>query len=771
MSSAEGTTLGALLGRFRTEAGVSQVKMARLMKMSRQGYINWENGVYTPRRELILDLARHLRLNDQKRDQLLKAADCAPVGTIWKLPLKPNPFFTGREDVLRELAERLVSDQTVTLKQPQALKGLGGVGKTALAVEYAHRYRDAYQAILWAPASTAERLNASLVVLAEDLRLPEKGVQKQEDIIRAVKRWLLDHTDWLLILDDVEEWTCVEALYPWAQHGHVIITTRAQFTGSTLAVALECLAPGEGALLLLRRAKRLAPEEGLEAVPTEDQTQAKELSETLGGLPLALDQAGAFVEETRHSLAEYQALFEHARGELLRRRGMQATEHLDSVAVTFELAWTKVHRLSPAAGELLRLCAFLAPAAIPEELFIERSDELPPALRATLAQPLGWHGVVSILRRYSLIEREGETQTLSQHRLVQAVLREELDQDTQRAWADRVVRVVNRVFPAVEFPTWARCQRLIVQAQTCAELIAGWGFIFPEASRLLHLAGLYLYERAAYAEALPLFEQELAIDEQALGPDHPDVATTLNNLAELYRAQGQSAEALLLSRRALKIREQALGPDHPDVAQSMNNLAELYRAQGQYEQALPLFQRALAILEQARGPNHSDLATILNNLAELYRERGQYNDALSLFQRALKICEQALEPDDPDVARSLNNLASLYLDQGQYEQALPLFQRALAIFEQALGPNHPNVASGLSNLACLYVAQGQYEQALPRYERALAIWEQALGPDHPTVAIGLKNLADLLRQMNRLKEAVPLEARAQAIRARHRHPS
>jgi CHAT domain-containing protein/tetratricopeptide (TPR) repeat protein len=282
------------------------------------------------------------------------------------------------------------------------------------------------------------------------------------------------------------------------------------------------------------------------------------------------------------------------------------------------------------------------------------------------------------------------------------------------------------------------------------------------AASLNNLALLY-NSRGEYGRAEPLYQRALAISEKALGPDHPDVAQSLNNLAALYNSRGEYARAEPLYRRALAINEKALGPDHPEVATSLNNLAVLYDARGEYGRAEPLYQRALAISEKALGPDHPAVATSLNNLAELYRARGEYGRAEPLFQRALAIREKALGPDHPEVASSLNNLAGLYKSRGEYGRAEPLYQRALAISEKALGPDHPEVAASLNNLALLYGSRGESGRAEPLYQRALAIAEKALGPDHPKVASSLNNLAELYRAKGEYGRAEPLYQRALAI--------
>ena len=195
----------------------------------------------------------------------------------------------------------------------------------------------------------------------------------------------------------------------------------------------------------------------------------------------------------------------------------------------------------------------------------------------------------------------------------------------------------------------------------------------------------------------------------------------------MYLAQGRYAEAEALHKRALAIREKALGPDHADVALSLNNLAALYVAQGRYAEAEPLYKRSLAIQEKALGPDHPDVGTSLNNLAGLYTAQGRYGEAEVLEKRSLAIQEKALGPDHLDVGASLSNLAGLYLAQGRFAEAEPLSKRSLAIKEKALGSDHADVAQSFNNLAALYVAQGRYAEAEPLYKRALAIDEKSLG--------------------------------------------
>jgi tetratricopeptide (TPR) repeat protein len=216
------------------------------------------------------------------------------------------------------------------------------------------------------------------------------------------------------------------------------------------------------------------------------------------------------------------------------------------------------------------------------------------------------------------------------HRVVQEVLKDELDKDQRREWAERAVRAVNSAFPSPEFPNWPDCERLLPHAKACAAIIEEFSFEFEHAARLLNKTAFYIDDRAQYVEAEPLYQRALAIREKALGPEHLSVATILNNLAVLYRTQGRYKEAEPLYQRALAIRERALGPEHPDMAQSLNNLALVYEDQGRREEAEPRLQRALAICEKALGLDHPNVATVLENCAGLLREMGCEAEAAKL---------------------------------------------------------------------------------------------------------------------------------------------
>jgi tetratricopeptide (TPR) repeat protein len=283
------------------------------------------------------------------------------------------------------------------------------------------------------------------------------------------------------------------------------------------------------------------------------------------------------------------------------------------------------------------------------------------------------------------------------------------------------------------------------------------------AHSLNNLADLYR-KQGKYAEAEPLYNRALAIREKTLGLDHPDVASSLNKLAIVYWYQGKYAEAEPLYKRSLAIREKTLSPEHPRVAASLGNLALLYHLQGKYAEAEPLYRRSLVITEKSRGPEHTDVAQVLNNLAALCKDQSKYAEAEALNRRSLAIREKILGPEHPSVAHSLNNLAELYWMQGKYAEAELLHKRSLVIKEKSIGPEHPSVAESLNNLAELYREQGKYAEAEPLNAQARAIWEKTLGPEHPNVAMSLSNLANLYLEQGNSAEAEPVYKRSLAIR-------
>ena len=497
---------------------------------------------------------------------------------IWNIPTARNPLFTGREETFTRLHAALSAGKTTALTQPQVISGLGGIGKTQTAVEYAYRYQEDYQTILWARAESRETLLSDFVIFAHILNLAIKEEQEQNLIIEAVSRWFEEHSGWLLIFDNADDLNIVREFLPSKGKGHILLTTRAYAIGGIAQrIELEQMNPEEGAIFLLHRSAILNRDSPLEFASVNERMKAREISLAMGGLPLALDQAGAFIEETGCSLSDYLDLYHSQHAYLLARRGRLASDHKDAVATTWSLSFEKVQRASASAADLLRFFAFLDPDVIQEEIMAKGAAELGPSLQPIANDFIKLNEAIGVLLNYSLVHRN-PNHSLSIHRLVQTVLRQSMNKSTQQRWAQRAVKAMNLTFPQVDYNTWIQCQQYLPHTQVCTLLINEWNMTFPEAEELLMQVGKYLQQRAEYEQAEPLYLRALRISEQVEGPEHPSTGNTLHALASLYQHQGKYEQAEALYLRALRISEQVEGPEHPSTAATLHRWHRSIRA-------------------------------------------------------------------------------------------------------------------------------------------------------------------------------------------------
>ena len=423
----------------------------------------WERGIQDPSAYYRAKLCTLFGVSAQELGLLDATAtpepDAAPAPTplraaeelaLWTIPLARNPHFTGRADLLAQLEQQFAPKGTgirqLALTQGRAIKGLGGVGKTQIAVEYAYRAQEQgrYTHTLWLNAASEEALLASLVALAQEVpQLSARDDTDQRVLALAVLHWLEQGPQpWLLLYDNADDLSFLPTYLPARGNGHLLFTTRASAVSAFApAVEVESMDLVEATQLLLRRAQR-------EAGASEERIEeASTIAQALAQFPLALDQAGAYIEETGCSLHDYLQFYHQHQYALLARRGTQATQYPNSVTTTWSLSLTQIERTNPAAAELLQLCAFLAPDQIPEDLLTEGAASWPPALQAAVADRFRFNQLLESLLVFSLVKRLGDQQALRLHRLVQVVQRERLSPEAQRAWAERVVQAVETAFP------------------------------------------------------------------------------------------------------------------------------------------------------------------------------------------------------------------------------------------------------------------------------------------------------------------------------------
>ncbi|MBO2466249.1 tetratricopeptide repeat protein, partial [Actinomadura violacea] len=674
-------------------------------------------------------------------------AEVRPVTRVVGLPRPATPVFVGRDTALRQVEQALSAAVEVVVSQ--AVIGMGGVGKSELALHYAQQARSRYTLVWWVTAEAPEQIDAGLAELARNLVPDSARTATTEDAAAWACGWLRAHPDWLLVLDDVTDPAHTAGLLGRLEGGHVLITSRrdVRWPGHTSTVRLDLLAPDASAELITTVTGRTSP---------ADHEAALAIAEELGNLPLALDQAAAYIRQTGIPPAVYL--------QRLRRRparyyakAADGDKAQATIARLWDITLETLTQDAPHAVELAAVIAHYAPDDIPRSVLGGGDDEATEEADEALG----------VLASHSMVERTDQAVTM--HRLTQAAVLNRLHQagdrtddgacQTALTWLQNAIPPGD---PATDVDGWPLRRSLVPHAEAITRHHSP-AQQSEQFSRVLNQTALFVRSQGEYQRAHTMLTTAATISEAALGPDHPDVAISLGNLAATHRDLGRAAEALPLEERALAITETALGPDHPDVAIRLGNLAATYADLGRPGETLPLEERALAITETALGPDHPDVAIRLGNLAATHRDLGRAAEALPLFERTLAMTEAALGSNHPDVAISLGSLAATYADLGRVAEALPLEERALAITETVLGPDHPDVAVRLSSLATTHIALGRAAEALPMSERALAITETALGPDHPDVATRLGNLATTHRDLGRAAEALPLEERALAI--------
>ncbi len=684
------------------------------------------------------------------------------ISSVWTVPYRRNPYFTGRDDLFCFLDECLASTTqtkfTMTcydaLTQPLALTGLGGIGKTQIAVEYAYRAyaQGKYAHVLWINAAGEEAILASFTSLAALLpTFPAANETNQQKLVDAVKQWLERcMQSWLLIFDNADDLSSIQNYFPRYGNGSLLLTTRAHAVGSlALAVEVEKMSFIEGECLLLRRSQRV------QQMSDEKVNAVEHLVRILDHFPLALDQAGAYIEETGCTFDMYLHLYQTHRRALLARRGAQATNYPESIFTTWSLSFQMVKQANPAAAQLLQLCAFLAPDHIPEELLKEGASYWPAPLQQAVEDPFTFNQLLEVLFRFSFIKRLTEDRMLSIHRLIQVVQLDMIDPEEQSRWAERIVHVVNNLFPCQpneDVSSWPQCLRYLEQVQACMMLIEQYRLQISEAADLLDRAGVYLRIHASYPLAEAFYQQVLCLHEKLWKRHHLETARTLNNLGMLCWQQGKYEQVEPYYDRALYICEEQLGT-HPETAKILHNLGILYYYRGEYEQAEAYYQRSLSLREKLLGTHHPETAGTQNNLGFLYTKQGKYEQADTYYHQALVTQEEHLGVHHPETAKTLNNLGFLYMKQENYEQAEACYRRALLFRKELLGIHHPETAITLSNLGFLYMKQENYEQAEAYYHQALAIQEAQLGSHHPEVAEILHNLGVLYYQQGKYEQA------------------
>jgi tetratricopeptide (TPR) repeat protein len=651
---------------------------------------------------------------------------------------------------------------------------MGGVGKTQLTLEYCIRMKNlgTFRAIFWLDASSRNSLYRSMEIIAKRF-LPGRVFDNPDDAVTSVKEILSSWSDaWLMVVDnfdDPSELQDILQLLPDSQYASILITSR--YAGSKelgQSIEVDCMEKSEGLQLLLQ-----SPEHELEELAAADEILAR-----LGYLPLAIDQARAYISRRQLRLRDFLGEFGRRKKNIMKetprfwhyRRTLPDNEKISlSLLTTWEMSLPLLGAGDNGSlKDVLTLFSFFHPFSISEKIF--SSNETNPIHTSPPMSifhdngrwdHLKFEDAVLQMQELSLLRfshRGANEIVVSLHSMVSEWLRMRLDENSRSRLLSTAISYLHGYLDTIKTDDYAIRQETISHLDTICQTAEF--DTKSSSSGACHAFGLFYYDQGRFEDAERMYNRALSGYEKTLGPDHNSTLDIINNLGLLYSDQGRLDDAEKAYNRALAGLEKALGSDHLSTLNTVNNLGILYKNQGRLDDAERMYSRALARMENALGPDHKSTLEIVGNLGNLYKMQGLLEDAERLYNRALSSFEKALGSDHTSTLNAVGNLGVLYCHQGRLNDAERMYSRALSGFEKALGPEHPSTLSAVNNLGILYYKQRSLEDAETMYSRALAGYEKALGLDHVFTLNTANNLGLLCFHLDRLEDSERLYNRA-----------
>ncbi|MCK9927768.1 FxSxx-COOH system tetratricopeptide repeat protein [Frankia sp. Mgl5] len=697
-----------------------------------------------------------------------------------------NISFTGRSELIGSVRDFLQASAQPTVVQ--ALHGLGGVGKSQLALEYAHRYAADYDIVWWIEADHAPAIITGFANLGRKLGLPK--VASQEEILEMVTR-RLDGKRWLLVFDNAEKPSDIERYVP--EGGHVLITSRnPSWVGHATPVLVDVLTWTESVAFLAKR------------VGSAGDENLGELAETLGRLPLALEQAAAYIESTRISVGDYLELYRSHEFSALTLG--EPSDYPQTLASTWSLALDRLRDEMSAATDVLELCAVLGADNIPRSMLQISAEFFPGPLRAILSDTILYNSAVSGLVRYSLIS--AGPRTLGIHRLVQVLVRSRMGARREGDLVRSCLRWLSATFPqeGSDPQDWSRCDELLPHLLVLVQHAERSRLELPVAGMLLGRAGRCMHARVQLADAEAALRHAVRLSNDSTGAGsrqtsyaRRDLGRVLQDLGRVTEARAEYTAAVAAERRRRRTDKRHLVELLCDIGRALQEEGNLFQARteltvalnlavsanmeagvtsrirsslgrvlqdlGEMREARMQYETALDVTESAYGANDVRAAIRRVNLAGVLQYLGDLELAQSHLERARDLVNTTFGPADPRLVPIRNNIGGVLHDRGLYELALGEFEAAAAICKEAHGAVHPRTVTVRVNLAALLRDMGACSRAEDECRRAMEVDMELFGESHPRVAVDLDCLSTIRLRLGDSTEAIQLARQSLLINA------
>ncbi|KAI8658994.1 hypothetical protein NCS55_01178200 [Fusarium keratoplasticum] len=732
-----------------------------------------------------------------RRDESVARKPCFCV------PFNRDPDFVDRPDILTWLEEQYTGSAG-----RMALVGMGGFGKSQVAIQFAHHIHDEspQTSVFWVHASSKPRFEEAYRSIAQRLELPRRN-DPDIDVLGLVRDWLQTEEagSWLMVLDNVDdvnlfhpstnarghraanqptdENTVVKsdqrplAVYlPKCCSGIILVTSRSMDAAEKLT----------GSQKAIYRISTMDDAQGLQLFRNKlngdfDRNAAADLLRALDYIPLAITQAAAYINRRapRASVKTYLDAFRESdkkKGSLLNRDAgdLRRDETVsNSVVTTWQVTFEQIRRERPSAAKLLSFMSFFNPQGIPEFVLHDYSTDLTDNVDGD-AESDDFEDDLDVLRGYSLVSVTAAQDVCEVHSLVQFCTRTWISMvDDAERWRQVFLRSMSRHFPSGAFETWPTCQLLlphiepVLEEKPPDEDLQNW-------ARLLTNCAWYMLTIGNYTVAEKLGGKAVEVRTKVLGEEHPSTLTSMTNLAATFWNQGRWKEAEELEVGVMEMRKRVLGEEHPDALTSMNNLALTFMNQGRWKEAEGLQVGVMETMKRVFGEEYPDTLASMANLASILKKQGRWKEAEELEVGVMEMRKRVLGEEHPDALTSMNNLALTFRNQGRWKEAEELEVGVMETRKRVLGEEHPDTLTSMANLASIYADQGRWKEAEELEVGAMETRKRVLGVEHPYTLTSMANLASTFRNQGRWKEAEELEVGVMETRKRvlgEEHPS